>query len=110
MQQKITQYGLLAGAATIAYFLLFYAFSKYTMLQHSVMWSSLAIYIVAMIKIALDMRREVDPAPEFKGVFAIRFWRIRTCECSILGILLSAFCIRSFIGRNTKGRANQHYT
>lgn len=43
------RYGILAGVGVIAYFLLFYAISKPLMLHFGVWWSSLIIYMVAML-------------------------------------------------------------
>lgn len=56
MNANILKYGLLAGAGTIAYLLLFYFIDPRLMLSPWVSWSSLIIYIVAMVKAAMVER------------------------------------------------------
>lgn len=48
------RYGLAAGIGTVAYFLLFYLISPRYMLAYWVWWSSIIIYVVAMVKSIKD--------------------------------------------------------
>lgn len=50
---------MLAGVGVIAYFLLFYAFGRSLMLHFGVWWSSLIIYMVAMM-LAIRKTRSTD--------------------------------------------------
>lgn len=43
------KYGLIAGVGVIAYFLLFYSIDKGLMLHFGIWWSSMIIYLLAMI-------------------------------------------------------------
>lgn len=56
MNANILKHGLYAGAGTIAYLLLFYFIDPKMMLSPWVSWSSLIIYIVAMVKAAMVER------------------------------------------------------
>ncbi|MBP8240585.1 MAG: DUF4199 domain-containing protein [Saprospiraceae bacterium] len=56
MNANILKYGLYAGAGTIAYLLLFYFIDPRLMLSPWVSWSSLLIYIAAMLKATMVER------------------------------------------------------
>ncbi|GJM31873.1 MAG: hypothetical protein DHS20C18_08740 [Saprospiraceae bacterium] len=59
------KYGIIAGVGVVAYFLLFYFLSKAFFFSPWVWWSSLLIFIWAMIKVA---RPEDDKADLRKGL------------------------------------------
>lgn len=60
MNSTILKYGLYAGAGTIAYLLLFYSIGPKVMLNTWVSWSSLLIYIAAMIKATIEERNAAE--------------------------------------------------
>ncbi len=66
MNANILKYGLYAGAGTAAYLLLFYFIDPKLMLSPWVSWSSLLIYLVAMIKAGMNEREATE------GLFSFR--------------------------------------
>ena len=72
---KSVKYGFLAGVGAVAYILLFYFFSPRLMLSSVVLWSSLAIYLVAMwmaARRALEVGSELTPFREaLKAAFTV---------------------------------------
>ncbi len=66
MNANILKYGLYAGAGTIAYLLLFYFIDPRVMLNTWVSWSSLLIYIAAMIKATLEERKASEGGFSFR--------------------------------------------
>ena len=72
MDSKL-KYGLIAGISTVVLFLLFYFSEPAWMLHPGLWWSSLIIYIWAMVKVAREPAKEGVRAGlrEAFGVFAI---------------------------------------
>jgi len=66
MNANILKYGLYAGAGTVAYLLLFYFIDPKLMLSPWVSWSSLLIYIAAMLKAALEERKASEGGFTFR--------------------------------------------
>ena len=66
MNSKTRNYGILAGAGTVIYLLLFYFVNKSYFVNGLVTWSSLIIYLVFMYKAIIDERNERGGDIEFK--------------------------------------------
>lgn len=54
------KYGILAGGATIAYLLLFYLVNPKLMLNPTVLWSSLLIYLFFMFRACWEEQRKME--------------------------------------------------
>jgi hypothetical protein len=63
---KSIQYGLMAGAGTILYFLLFMLIDLKLIFHPGVFWSSLAIYILFIIQNGLVLRKAYEASPPWK--------------------------------------------
>ncbi|MEM8907484.1 MAG: DUF4199 domain-containing protein [Bacteroidota bacterium] len=67
------RYGLIAGLATIAYFLLFYQIDPKLMLGPLVYRSSLLIYLVLMFLAVFKARKEAGGGIELKAALRVAF-------------------------------------
>lgn len=63
------KYGIFAGGATIAYLLLFYLLDPKLMLNPTVLWSSLLIYVFFMFKVCL---KEQGTIPDYSFRLALK--------------------------------------
>ena len=72
MRNKNVQYGLMAGAGVIAWFLLFYWIDKPLMLSPYVYYASFVLYLWAMYKAMVVICRQ-EEEPDFKAVLRSGF-------------------------------------
>jgi len=66
MNTSILKYGIGAGVLTIVYMLIFYSIDNALLFSPWVSWSSLAIYIAAMLKATLSARAESEGLYSFR--------------------------------------------
>ena len=66
MNSKTRTYGVLAGAGTVFYLLLFYFADRALFLNGGVIWSSLIIYLAFMYKAIVEERNALGGDIEFK--------------------------------------------
>lgn len=66
----LLKYGIPAGVGVVAYFLLFYAFSREAMLHYAVWWSSILINIVAMA-LAVKASASFEFKDKLRAAFAV---------------------------------------
>ncbi|MCR9290686.1 DUF4199 domain-containing protein [Saprospiraceae bacterium] len=73
MESKSRTYGILAGAGTVLYLLLFYLFDRSLFLNGGVTWSSLIIYLAFMYKAVVEKRDAEGGEIEFKDALKPAF-------------------------------------
>ena len=66
MKSKTRTYGIIAGAGTVFYLLLFYFADRANFLNGAITWSSLIIYLAFMYKAILEKRNSLGGEIEFK--------------------------------------------
>ena len=67
------KYGIFAGLGVLLYFLVFYFVNPRTMLGLGVSWSSLVVYIIAMILAVREQKQQTEGGLEFRSALRTAF-------------------------------------
>lgn len=73
MKSRTRTYGILAGAGTVLYLLLFYFADRSYFLNGAITWSSLIIYLVFMYKAVIEETKDLTGEIEFKDAIKPAF-------------------------------------